>query len=270
MTSINFLKALYRHRLRTIEQRDPSTSGHSFRVAETTVGLLQALPRSDLSRFRHIDLSVEQIREVRYAALLHDFGKVAVRETILVKSHKLPTDRLELIHYRVELQKERLRRRAVERELELYHQGSMDVEVVRARVHRELQAELDRLSDYYERIVNANQPNVLDDGDYRHLQEIREYSYQEFDGTDKGLISDPDMLALSVRKGSLTPEERLEIESHVVHTREFLSVLPWPPELARIRHRYASWSRNEPDLVKSSALMIISSCRHGLRAPIAA
>ena len=41
-------------------------------------------------------------------------------------------------------------------------------------------------------------------------------------------------------------------------------------DLARIRHRYASWSRNEPDLVKSSALMIISSCRHGLRAPIAA
>ena len=40
--------------------------------------------------------------------------------------------------------------------------------------------------------------------------------------------------------------------------------------LARIRHRYASWSRNEPDLVKSSALMIISSRRHGLRAPIAA
>ena len=40
--------------------------------------------------------------------------------------------------------------------------------------------------------------------------------------------------------------------------------------LARIRHRYASWSRNEPDLAKSSALMIISSCRHGLRAPIAA
>ena len=33
---------------------------------------------------------------------------------------------------------------------------------------------------------------------------------------------------------SLTPEERLEIQSHVVHTREFLSVLPWPPELARV------------------------------------
>jgi len=220
--------------VKTIEQRDPSTSGHSFRVAETTVGLLEALPRSDLSRFRHIDLSVEHIREVRYAALLHDFGKVAVRETILVKSHKLPTDRLEMIHYRVELQKERLRRRAVERELELYHQGSLDVEVVRKRVHRELQAELDLLNNYYEWIVNANQPNVLDEGDYRHLQEIRDYTYREFDGTDNGLISDPDMLALSVRKGSLTPEERLEIESHVVHTREFLAVLPWPPELARV------------------------------------
>ena len=220
--------------VKTIEQRDPSTSGHSFRVAETTVGLLQALPRSDLNRFRHIEFSADQIREVRYAALLHDFGKVAVRENVLVKSHKLPVDRLELIRYRVELQKERLRRRAVERELELFHHGAPDLEVARGRVNRALQAELELLNNYYERIVNANEPNVLDEGDFRHLQEIREYAYQEFDGTDNGLITEPDMLALSVRKGSLTPEERLEIQAHVVHTREFLSVLPWPPELARV------------------------------------
>jgi len=220
--------------VKTIEQRDPSTSGHSFRVAETTVELLQALPRSDLNRFRHIEFSVDQIREVRYAALLHDFGKVAVRENVLIKSHKLPADRLELIRYRVELQKERLRKRAVERELELFQHGAPDLEVARGRVNRALQAELELLNNYYERIVNANEPNVLDDGDFRHLREIREYAYQEFDGTDNGLITEPDMLALSVRKGSLTPEERLEIQAHVVHTREFLSVLPWPPELARV------------------------------------
>ncbi|MFP6815947.1 MAG: HD domain-containing phosphohydrolase [Pseudomonadales bacterium] len=42
------------------------------------------------------------------------------------------------------------------------------------------------------------------------------------------------MRALSVRRGNLTPEERLEIQSHVNHTRDFLSVLPWPLELAGV------------------------------------
>ncbi|MCZ6619403.1 MAG: GAF domain-containing protein, partial [Gammaproteobacteria bacterium] len=220
--------------IKTIEQRDPSTSGHSFRVAETTLELLQALPQSDLSRFRGVEFSDEHIREVRYAALLHDFGKVAVREDVLVKSHKLPTGRLELIRYRVELQKERLRRSAAARELELVERGASDLAVARSRVQRALQAELDLLSHYYERIVSANEPNLLDDGDYRHLREIRGYTYRNFDDKNDGLISESEMLALSVRKGSLTPEERLEIESHVVNTQEFLTVLPWPPELARV------------------------------------
>ena len=46
--------------------------------------------------------------------------------------------------------------------------------------------------------------------------------------------SDSDLLALSIRKGSLTPEERRAIQSHVVFTKEFLNTLPWPPELANV------------------------------------
>jgi len=63
---------------------------------------------------------------------------------------------------------------------------------------------------------------------------LREYPFLELDGTRDGLISHVDLAALSVRRGSLTPEERREIESHVTHTRDFLAVLPWPPELARV------------------------------------
>ena len=96
--------------VKAIEQRDPSTSGHSFRVAETTRRLLAALPNSGLARFRDLSVSSEQLTEVRYAALLHDFGKVGVRENVLVKANKLTEERLEVIRYRFELQKERLRR----------------------------------------------------------------------------------------------------------------------------------------------------------------
>ena len=220
--------------VKTIEQRDPSTSGHSFRVAETTLALLEALPASGLPRFRSVTLTPEHLREVRYAALLHDFGKIGVRENILLKANKLTDDRLAIIRYRVELQKERLRRRVVERELEMLHHPREDFEVARRRLHRELDSELSLLDRYFDFIRQANRPTPLDDGDFAHLRELREYAFLELDGTRDGLITDIDLSALSVRRGSLTPEERREIESHVTHTREFLAVLPWPPELARV------------------------------------
>ncbi len=220
--------------VKTIEQRDPSTSGHSFRVADTTVELLTTLPKSDFSRFRGLTFSDEHIREVRYAALLHDFGKVGVREDVLLKANKLTDDRLELVQYRIELQRERLRRRAVERELEMLHHGPVDIEVARRRVQRDLAAELSLLGDFEEMVMRANEPSVLEEGVVEELREIRDYAYRELDGTLNGLITDADLLALSVRKGSLTPDERREIQSHVTHTRDFLSVLPWPPELANV------------------------------------
>jgi HD-GYP domain-containing protein (c-di-GMP phosphodiesterase class II) len=220
--------------VKTIEQRDPSTSGHSFRVADTTVALLETLPVSGLSRFKDLSFDEQHLREVRYAALLHDFGKVGVREDVLLKANKLTDDRLELIQYRIELQKERLRRRAVERELDLLHHQVVDIEVARRRVQRDLADELSVLSDYEEMVIRANRPTVLEEGVAAELREIRDYAYRELDGTLNGLITDSDLLALSVRKGSLTPDERREIQSHVTHTRDFLAVLPWPPELAGV------------------------------------
>jgi HD-GYP domain-containing protein (c-di-GMP phosphodiesterase class II) len=220
--------------VKAIEQRDPSTSGHSFRVAESTVALLEVLPKSNLPRFRDLTFDETHIKEVRYAALLHDFGKVGVRENVLLKANKLPDGRLELIRYRLELQKERLRRGAVEKELELLHNGAIDLEVARRRVHRELESELGMLDAHFQCIARANAPNVLDEGNYADLEDIRNYVYRELDGTVGGLLTETDVLALSVRRGNLTPEERLEIQSHVTHTKEFLSVLPWPPELARV------------------------------------
>lgn len=220
--------------VKTIEQRDPSTSGHSFRVAETTVELLQALPRSESPSFKNLQLTPEHIREVRYAALLHDFGKIGVPEAVLVKANKLSDERLEIIRYRIELQKERLRHRAVEQELDLLHHAKIDVDLARRRVHRELNKQLKVLDQYYDWVVEANRPHVLDAGSYDHLEEIRAYSFKELNETVSGVITDQDVLALSVRRGSLTPDERRQIQSHVVYTTEFLSALPWPPELAAV------------------------------------
>ena len=68
-----------------IEQRDPTTSGHSFRVADLCVELAQSVSVSNLTGLRNVRLTDTEVRELKYAALLHDFGKVGVRESVLIK-----------------------------------------------------------------------------------------------------------------------------------------------------------------------------------------
>ena len=220
--------------VKAIEQRDPSTSGHSFRVAETTTALFAALPRSGLPRFRDLEISDENLTEVRYAALLHDFGKVGVRERVLLKANKLSDERLEVLRYRFELQKERLRRGALEREMQALHATPGDFELARRRIKRELDRSIGELDDYFESIRRANNPNIRTEGTFDHLDVIRAARFVELDGSQGALISDDDLAALSVRRGSLTPAERREIEAHVALTQEFLALLPWPAELAGV------------------------------------
>src|SRR5213082_1619679 len=74
---------------KAIEQRDPTTSGHSQRVCEMTVALAEAVDRVMRGPYGDLRFSREQMKELRYAALLHDFGKVGVREEVLVKARKL-------------------------------------------------------------------------------------------------------------------------------------------------------------------------------------
>src|SRR5262249_56254278 len=72
-----------------IESRDPTTSGHSLRVANYTVGLATAVDRCTTGVYGSTHFSTDEMKELRYAALLHDFGKVGVREQVLVKAKKL-------------------------------------------------------------------------------------------------------------------------------------------------------------------------------------
>src|SRR5690349_19364739 len=83
-----------------IEQRDPTTYGHSERVANMTVGLAAVVDRAEDGAYRAVKFTREQVREIRYAGLLHDFGKVGVREQVLVKAKKLYPLQFDLIKQR--------------------------------------------------------------------------------------------------------------------------------------------------------------------------
>src|SRR5256884_5909117 len=85
-----------------IEQRDPTTAGHSGRVEGLTTRLARAVTAIDTGKYREVRLTEDQFKELRYACLLHDFGKVGVREHILIKAKKLVPGQLEVIQARFE------------------------------------------------------------------------------------------------------------------------------------------------------------------------
>ncbi len=218
-----------------IEQRDPTTSGHSERVAEMTVGLAKVVDRAEDGAYRSVRFSMEQVRELRYAGLLHDFGKVGVREKVLVKANKLYPSDLELIQQRhafalrtAQWHFERDRAQYLE---ERGHEGYDEfLKGLQAR-YDEQAAKLDR---FLRLVLESNQPNLLPTGNFEALQEFAEQSYETLDGTPQQLLSPGEVRFLSIRKGSLDEEERLEIESHVTHTFGFLRKIPWTRELSQV------------------------------------
>ena len=77
-----------------IEDRDPATGGHSQRVARLTVRLAEAM--AELPGFEGV-ARPDRLTELRYASLLHDFGKVGVREEVLQKARRVhPAELLEM------------------------------------------------------------------------------------------------------------------------------------------------------------------------------
>ena len=218
-----------------IESRDPTTSGHSVRVATMTVGLAKAVDAVGDGAYRHIRFSPEQIREIRYAGLLHDFGKVGVREQVLVKAKKLYPADLSLIRQRhaflyrsTQWAYEKARADFLERH------GKEGYEPFLREIQRKFEEERGTLDRYLATVHESNEPTVLAEGNFAALQEFAERTYDSLDATAMPWLNDDEVRYLSIRKGSLDEAERLEIESHVTHTYGFLRNIPWTKELQGI------------------------------------
>ena len=233
---INLLfEGFVRASVHAIEQRDPTTSGHSFRVAELTIALAEAAHEQRQGALAAVRFSPAQLRELRYAALLHDFGKVGVREHVLVKAKKLSPEAWLRFQYRIALQQERVTNHFLQQRLEAARRQQLSSELEERLAVAEQQAQA-RLQDMRQAVELANEPSILDEGTFEHLQHMREQLFQDLGGESRPLLDDVDFLALAVRRGSLTHDERREIESHVTHTIRFLSTIPWTPELAHVPH----------------------------------
>jgi putative nucleotidyltransferase with HDIG domain len=70
----------------TLDARDPYTAGHSLRVAEYSVEIARAAGLAD-----------DQVELLRKSALLHDIGKIGIRDDVLLKEGRLTEEEFDKI-----------------------------------------------------------------------------------------------------------------------------------------------------------------------------
>lgn len=208
-----------------IEQRDPTTSGHSRRVSLLTVELAKVVDRVDSGRYGWLKFSRDDLDELRVAGLLHDFGKVGVREKVLVKANKLPPMNLELINLRFDHAVRLEETRFLRRQLDLVRSGAPEERIL--ALDEEWKAFERRIRSYKDVVTRADKPTVLPEGDFAVIDEIARETYEDEGGEPRQFLTAEETEYLKIRKGTLTFDEMEEIRSHARHTREFLQRVPW-------------------------------------------
>jgi HD-GYP domain-containing protein (c-di-GMP phosphodiesterase class II) len=220
-----------------IESRDPNTAGHSDRVARLSLGLADVLPSAGDSagRWKDFRLGNDERQELRYAALLHDFGKVGVRENVLSKANKLEPGEMETLRARFEMVLAHAEIEVEKRKVQRLMQHPRDAARIVAEEVGRLAKRRQELEGMFQFILSCNHPTVIEEGTFGRLFEIGNIQYvSPFTRQAQPFLTEGEILKLSVRKGSLTELERREIESHVTHTYRFLQQIPWTRALRRV------------------------------------
>jgi HD-GYP domain-containing protein (c-di-GMP phosphodiesterase class II) len=250
----NLFEGFVKASVQVIESRDPSTFGHSERVAALTVSLGQEVNLVVGGPLNDTYFSDRQLQEMRYAALLHDFGKVGVPEAVLNKQKKLHPNQLIQIQNRFTVARQSLELERAEMRLQrvLNHfQPPLGGEHLQAQcplcggldpLDQELSGAIEDLQYYWKLIIQLNEPQILErtgfqalsDDVLAQLTELTRYTYQDENHQEQHLLTQAEVNQLLVPRGNLTPEERKLIESHVVYTYEFLKQIPWTHNLREV------------------------------------
>ena len=250
--------------VKAIEQRDPTTSGHSQRVCEMTIALAEAVDREPQGPYADLRFSREQMKELRYAALLHDFGKVGVREEVLVKAKKLYPLQYSRLLDRFDYIRRDIDARIAQQKVELLFSRPRKDSGAGARLQlldaeaARLLGELDRYVDF---ITRANEPTILPSTEFDLLTEISQKTYRDPRGAERPYLTSEEVRYLSIPRGSLDTNERRQIESHVTHSFNFLAQIPWTPEyrgipeIARAHHEKLN-GRGYPDGLTSPSIPV--------------
>lgn len=187
--------------VKAIEQRDPATKGHSLRVAAYTIALLKKV-----CAIRGLGCDRNDIKSAEIAALLHDFGKVGVRERILMKQGRIYSEQLDAVKWRMKFIIASVSGR------------DDDIAVV-----KELLQKIDAL----------NIPRPHSDEEKALVEKAGALSF-EIEGETVPVLSLEEFGFMKIKSGTFNDSERADMEKHVIFSHELLNAIDWPQHLKNV------------------------------------
>ncbi|HEU4345920.1 MAG TPA: HD domain-containing phosphohydrolase, partial [Candidatus Binatia bacterium] len=168
-------------------------------------------------------------------SLLHDFGKLGVREAVLVKAKKLYPRQIDLLKQRFDFARKAVQQEHSERKLAyLLENGKEEFLARKAELQQELEQRLRELDGLLDFVLKCNEPTILAEGNFQRLTELATAQFRDAEGRPRPLLTAEEVSLLAIPKGTLDETERAQIESHVIHSLNFLSQIPWTKEIKNI------------------------------------
>lgn len=215
--------AIVRYSAAAVDGRDPSTAGHSSRVAAYA-----RLIAEEMGGF-----SPAELRELRFAGILHDVGKIGVRERVLLKATRIEPEAMAVLEARLDTAAERW----IGRALEVSGGDPRHPALIAARERASA------LADDRDFLRRANAGGWLDEAEIARIQRLAATTSTDWRGRTSPLLLPDEVERLLIRKGNLTHRERAEVQEHVSLSYRFLRQIPFPTELARVPELV--WSHHE-------------------------
>jgi len=219
---------------KAIDQKSPHTGNHLQKVPIIIEMLAREACHSDLPAFKSFNLNDEEMYEVRIAAWLHDCGKLSTPDYILEKGTKLETfyDRIALIRTRLEVAR---------RDAEIVYLKAAANPASEAAAKAAYQQECEAIEDDWKFLQYINQGlEWVPDQDMQRLEQICARRWTPAVGHEAAAVAEQPFFSeeerenLSVRRGTLTGDNRKIIQDHILHSIDMLERMPFPRQLQRV------------------------------------
>lgn len=217
-----------------IDEKSPYTAGHVRRVAKLTMMIAKGIDEADHGIWKYIHFTPEELEELRIAAWMHDVGKMTTPEYVVDKATKLETiyDRVETVKTRYEVFKRDVEIAALKEKLKLIERAGHEKEI--AAIDQRAEETLKEIDLERDFIVQCNTGGeFMDDESIQRLENIAKRTF-EMAGKPQPRLTENEVYNLSIRKGTLTEEERQIINNHAAVGIKMLSQLPFSKKLQRI------------------------------------
>ncbi|MDB5772904.1 MAG: hypothetical protein JWM42_3278 [Burkholderia sp.] len=211
-----------------IDEKSPHTGRHCENVPELTMMLAEAVHATPDGPLAGFTMNENDRKQLWLAGLLHDCGKITTPVHVVEKATKLETivDRIHTVDTRFEI----LKRDAEIRTLKEQYESGQEHDLVRVeKLKQKLQQEFATLDEERDFLRRANIGSEgMSPEDQQRVIDIARRRWVGPDGKERGLLDEEEVANLTIRAGTLNPEEREIINNHISVTIRMLESLSWP------------------------------------------